>query len=93
MSKIVNFNGTLVDLSRLKAIKINEFYDIKPASNILTFELDKKSEYIFNPNEKNWELRKTENNILVEYPNGDEAVEAFKEAKNIWGEYKNTCGN
>ena len=86
MNKILNLNGTLVELNKLSAIIINDegYFDIKLKSNQIKFILKNRKEYIYNPSEQEYELIEITDDFIVEFPNSDEAVRNIILLKNIW---------
>ncbi len=80
MSKIINLNGVLIELKRIKAIIHNDY----ELSNYLKIEMNKRKEYIYNPNVEEWEIQEYNDIVNVEFPNQDIAVENYRELKNIW---------
>ena len=86
MTKIINLNGNAVELAKVKSISVNEYFDVEPKTNQLKIEFKARKEYIFNPNEKEWELETFNDVLLVEYPNNDTAIENYWEIMKIWEE-------
>ena len=80
MNRIINLNGVMVELSRLKAIIHSDF----TKSNSLKIELNKRKEYIFNPNIEKWEIQEYNDIVNIEFPDSDIAVENYRELMNIW---------
>jgi hypothetical protein len=86
MKKVINLNGTLVELNKIKGVSINDecFSSIKLKSNYLKIELQNRKEYIINPETNNWELHDINDEILIEYPNSEHAEKNFFRIKTIW---------
>ena len=86
MKKIINLNGTYVELDKIKGISMNEegYFDIKLKSNFIKVELQNRKEYIYNPAENEWELHDVTNEILIEYPTSNYAYESIVKIKQIW---------
>ncbi len=86
MKKVINLNGTLVELNKIKGISINDegFFDIKLKSNYIKVELQNRKEYIFNPETTDWELHDMNDVILIEFPSSDYVYKSFDEMKDIW---------
>jgi hypothetical protein len=80
MSIIINLNGVMIELSRVKAI----IHCDSTKSNSLKIELNKRKEYIFNPNIEKWEIQEYNDVINIEFPYNDIAVENYLELLNIW---------
>ena len=88
MRKIINLSGTLVELDKIKGIVINDdgYFDIKLKSNFIKIELLNRKEYIFNPENSDWELHDLNDEILIEFPNSDIVVDKYLEMKATWEE-------
>ena len=88
MKKVINLNGTLVELNKIKGIVINDegYFNIKLSSNFIKVELQNRKEYIFNPESNEWELHDLNDEILIEFPNSDYACTKFEQMKEIWEE-------
>lgn len=86
MKKIINLNGTLVELSRIKGICINSegFTEIKLAPNQIKILLSGRKEYIYNPERRAYELIYIEDEIIIEYPNTEYAYSNFLGLMEIW---------
>ena len=80
MKKTINLNGVLVQLERIKAI----IHDDHENCNFLKIELNKKREFVFNPNVEKWEIQDFDDVINVEYPDNNTAVENYFDIKEIW---------
>lgn len=80
MTKIINLNGILIDLQRVKAIFHNDYEDC----NKLRIILNNRKDYVWNPNNENWELEEISDDFYIEFPNNDIAVENYKEMKRLW---------
>lgn len=80
MDRIINLNGVLIELKRVKAIIHSDF----EKSNSLKIELNKRKEYIFNPNIEKWEIQEYNDFVNVEFPDSDIAVENYRDLMNIW---------
>ncbi|MDV6168463.1 hypothetical protein R1T16_08485 [Flavobacterium sp. DG1-102-2] len=88
MKKIINLNGTLVELNRVKSICINGegFTGLKLAPNQIKILLSGKKEYVLNPEKRSYELIDIEDEILIEYPNAEFAYSNFLSLKEVWEE-------
>ena len=69
MKKIIDLNGTLVELSKIKGItEYSNFYD-DAQPNLppfhLRIELQNRKEYILNPKTEKWELHDVIDYIIV----------------------------
>lgn len=86
MKKIINLNGTLVELSRVKSISINGegFFDVKLQPNFIKIQLYNRKEYIYNPDKREHEFIDIEDEILIEYPNAEYAYNNFLGLKEVW---------
>ncbi len=91
MKKIVNLNGTLVELGRVKSITINAegFSDVKLKPNFIKILLSNRKEYLYNPEKRVHELIDVEDEILIEYPNIEYAYNSFLSLKEVWEEAVN----
>lgn len=88
MKKVINLNGTLVELNKIKGICMNEdgFFDIKLKSTFIKVELQNRKEYIFNPETSEWELHDFNDEILIEFPSADYVYASFVQMKETWEE-------
>ena len=88
MKKLINFNGTLVELKKIKGLVINDegFFDIKLKSNFIKIELINRKEFLLNPESNDWELHEMNDEILIEFPDRDRAITHFLEYQQIWEE-------
>lgn len=91
MKKIINLNGTLVELAKVKSITINGegFSDIKLKPNFIKIQLSNRKDYLYNPESKAYELIDVEDEILIEYPNIEYAYNSFLSLKEVWEEAVN----
>lgn len=80
MNKIINLNGVLIELKRVKAIIHSDF----KKSNFLKIEMNKRKEYVFNPNIEIWEIQEFNDFVNIEFPDNDIAVENYRQLMNIW---------
>ena len=46
MNKIINLNGNAIELAKIKAISVNEYYNMKLKTNEIKIELTSRIEYI-----------------------------------------------
>ena len=91
MKKIINLNGTLVELSKVKSITVNGegFTNIRLQPNFIKIQLETRKDYIFNPEKRIHELIDVENEVLIEYPNAEYAYNSFMSLKEVWEEAVN----
>ncbi|MHA3788009.1 hypothetical protein ACX0HA_07350 [Flavobacterium hauense] len=91
MKKIINLNGTLVELAKVKSITINGegFFDVKLKPNFIKIQLSNRKDYLYNPESKAYELIDVEDEILIEYPNSEYAYNSFLSLKEVWEEAVN----
>jgi hypothetical protein len=91
MKKIINLNGTLVELARIKSININGegFTNIKLQPNFIKIQLTGRKEYVLNPERRQYELIDMEDEVLLEYPNAEFAYNNFLSLKEVWEEAVN----
>jgi hypothetical protein len=82
MSKIINLNGVLIDIQRLKAIIHNDHNDCRR----LKFVMNNRKEYVWNPDDEKWELEEINEDFYLEFPNNDIAVETYLEMNKTWQE-------
>ncbi|HBK70256.1 MAG TPA: hypothetical protein DDZ39_01135 [Flavobacteriaceae bacterium] len=80
MGKTINLNGILIEFDRIKAIIHNDFID----NEFLKIELNKRKEYVFNPNTDKWEIQEFDDEILIEFPDNDIAITEYLDLKKIW---------
>lgn len=80
MSKIVNLNGVMIDLHRIKAIFHNDYEDCKK----LRIIMNNRKEYVFNPNNEEWVLEEISEDFFIEFPDNDIAVENYIQMQNVW---------
>ncbi len=83
MERIVNLNGTLIEIDRLKGVIHNDYEN----TNLVKFVLNLKKEYIYNPNTKEYEIQDFNDEIIVDFSSSDIAGKNYFEIKNIWEEY------
>lgn len=86
MNRIINLNGVLIELEKVKAIIHND-------SNVIRIELKKRKEYIFNPNTDKWEIQEYNDSTNIEFPNSDTAVDNYLDLKRIWESELNNSKN
>lgn len=88
MKKIINLNGTLVELAKVKSITINGegFSELKLKPNFIKIQLSNRKDFLYNPEIKTYELIDVEDEILIEYPNIEYAYNSFLSLKEIWEE-------
>jgi hypothetical protein len=84
--KITTVDGLSVDLSRIKAIKINTNAKLGP-TNVLTVDLNLRFEYVFDPNENKHIKESIEDTVSIAYVGYNEAVEARETLTQEWQEY------
>ena len=85
-SKIIDFCRFSIDLSRIKAIKVNTNSTLGP-TNILKVDLNLRYEYIFNPNKNKFIKQKVKDTVSITYVDYDAAVQAMENLNEIWEEY------
>lgn len=85
-SKIVNINGSVLDLSRINAIKLNSNSTLGP-TNIVVVDLKSSFEYVFNPNKDKYKKVKTKNRVEIEYVDYNAAKESMENLSEAWSEY------
>lgn len=88
MKKIINLNGTLVELAKVKSITINGegFSELKLKPNFIKIQLSNRKDFLYNPESKTYELIDVEDEILIEYPNIEYAYNSFLSLKEVWEE-------
>ena len=86
MSKIINLNGNAVELDKVKSISVNEYFDVEQKTNQLKIEFKTRKEYVFHPGTKDWEPQIFSDILIVDYPNGQIAIENYYEIMKIWEE-------
>jgi len=88
MKKIINLNGTLVELAKVKSITINGegFSELKLKPNFIKIQLSNRKDFLYNPESKTYELVDVEDEILIEYPNIEYAYNSFLSLKEVWEE-------
>lgn len=84
MDKIINLNGNAVELKKIKAISVNDYLDVPLKLNQIKIEFNTRKEYIFNPNEKTYELTTINDHLIIDYPDGNIATENYFEIMQIW---------
>ncbi len=57
MNKIINLNGNAIELAKIKAISVKEYYNMKLKTNEIKIELTSRIEYILNPSSEEFELQ------------------------------------
>lgn len=87
-SKIITIPGLNIDLSRIKAIKLNTNTGIGPV-NILTIDLNTRYQYVFNPNKNKYQKHKIKDSVYVEYIDYNEAFENAEHLSELWQVYLN----
>jgi len=85
-SKIIIVSGFAIDLSRIKAIRINTNTKIGP-TNLLTVDLNTVYTYLFNPNENKFKKQRIRNIAVIEYVDYNAANEAMEDLTSLWQEY------
>jgi hypothetical protein len=88
-SKITSISDFKIDLSRIKAIKINTNTTLGP-TNVLKIDLNLRYEYVFNPNKKEYEKETISDTVTIEYFNYNQAQEALESLSEEWQEYLNS---
>lgn len=86
MSRIINLNGNALELSKVKSISVNEYFGVEPKTNQVKIEFNARKEYVFNPGLKEWVPEIFNDVLLVDYPNGQEAVENYYQIMETWEE-------
>jgi len=84
MDKIINLNGNAVELSKIKAISVNEFHKVKQSTREIKIELASRKEYILNPENEKHELHTINEVVMIEYPDNDTAIKIYFEMMQIW---------
>jgi hypothetical protein len=84
MNKIINLNGNAIELAKIKAISVNEYYNMKLKTNEIKIELTSRIEYILNPSSEEFELQIIKDVLIVEFPDGDTAISNYMEMMQIW---------
>jgi len=92
MKKIINLNGTLVELGKVTSISINGegFTNVKLKPNFIKIQLASRKEFILNPERRQFELIDIDDEILIEYPNAEFAYNNFLSLKEVWEEAVNS---
>jgi hypothetical protein len=85
-SKIIIVSGFSIDLSRIKAIRLNTSATLGP-TNVLRVDLNLRYEYIFNPNKKEFEKEAISDIIEIAYVDYDDAKDALESLTEVWQEY------
>ena len=85
-SKITIVSGLSIDLSRIKAIRLNTNSSLGP-TNILNVDLNMKYEYIFHPIKKELEKVPLNDVISIQYVDYDDAKDALESLTEVWQEY------
>lgn len=80
MSKIINLNGVMVDLRRVKSIIHND----NKNPNVIKIEFNKRKEYVFNPNIDKWEVQEYNDQVIIDFLDSDIAVENYFQMMSIW---------
>ncbi|MEJ7559195.1 MAG: hypothetical protein WKF66_12870 [Pedobacter sp.] len=88
-SKIIIVSGFSIDLSRIKAIRLNTSTTLGP-TNVLKVDLNLRYEYIFNPNKKDFEKEAINDMISIEYVDYNDAQDALENLTEVWQEYAET---
>ncbi|MCB1190966.1 MAG: deoxynucleoside kinase [Leptospiraceae bacterium] len=86
MDKIVTVANITVDLSRIKAIKLNEYRDLGKI-NLLTIEYDSRTEYSKNPFTGKVEKKLISDQIVKEFPDYETAKMYRDELEFCWKTY------
>jgi hypothetical protein len=84
--KITTVDGLSVDLSRIKAIKINTNAGIDH-KDVLTIDFNSRFKYVFNPNENIHTKEVINDSISIPYFNYSSAVEARETLTKEWQDY------
>jgi hypothetical protein len=74
MNKIINLNGKAVELAKIKAIPVIDYYNMKYKINQIKIELTSRTGYILNPTSKEYELQTIKDVLIVENPDRDAAI-------------------
>ncbi|HEX8607669.1 MAG TPA: hypothetical protein VF679_03395 [Pedobacter sp.] len=85
-SKIIIVSGVSIDLSRIKAIRLNTSSTLGP-TNVLKVDLNLKYEYIFNPTLREYEKQAINDVISIEYVDYNDAQDALENLTEVWQEY------
>ncbi|MET4083143.1 hypothetical protein ABIB40_003112 [Pedobacter sp. UYP30] len=84
-SKIINVSGFSIDLSQIKAIKVNTNSTLGD-TNVLVIDFNLRYEYIFNPNKNKYIKQKIDDNVSITYVDYNAAVEAMESLTSEWQE-------
>ena len=85
-SKIVSIDGCAVDLSRIKAIRVNSNNTLGP-TNTLFIDLNSRLEYVFNPNDQKFEKVKMEDTVEIPYVDYNTARDCMNDLMEHWMDY------
>ena len=83
-SKIIQHCGTAVDIARLKSMQVVRK---GTAKHILVFQLNARTEYVFNPITNTWEKEMFNDVVKVVYDDFEMANEIFFEWAEIWHDF------
>lgn len=86
MNKIVTVANMTIDLSRIKALKINEYKNLGK-TNIIIIEYDSKVEYSKNPFTGQIEKNIISDQVVKEFPDFDTAMAYRNEIEECWNDY------
>ncbi len=86
MKKLINLNGNAVVLADIKSISVNEYFNVTPETNQVKIEFKARKEYVFNPESEEWVGEIFNDLLLVNYPDGDTAIENYVQIMEIWEE-------
>ena len=84
MSVIINLNGNAVELLKVKSISVNEYFNIEPKTNQVKIEFKARKEYVYHRGTKEWVPEIFNDVLLVDYPDGQIAIENYYEIMKIW---------
>ena len=84
--KIIEHAGVIVDLSKIKCFRLNQFTNIGK-QNTLTIEFKTRIEYVWNPNSSQFEKEEIKDFTEIEFPSYETAKLYTKEFEEIWQDY------
>jgi len=84
--KIISIQGLTLDLSRIKAIKINTNTKLGP-TNVLIVDLNSRYEYVLNPNKNTFVKQKLKDKVEIEYVDYNATKDSYEELIEEWQQY------
>lgn len=86
-SRVIVHGGVTIDLEMVKCFKVRTYTEVGK-SNVLTIEFKtSNTDYVFNPETKEYELHTFNDKTEIEYPSYDSACEYRDEWAEIWRDY------